>query len=234
MQVHNQAQLPLSLRLRDEATFANFFPGSNVEIIRSLEQVASGAGERMIYLCSARGQGRSHLLQAACHAAQQQQLTSVYLPLGNLLNFSPDMLSDLESLSLICIDDLHVIAGQPVWEEAIFHLYNRVNDSGKRLIIAANELPKQVGLQLPDLTSRLSWGIVYQLHALSDEEKIAALMMRADQRGMTLSEETAKYILTHCPRHMGTLLAALDALDNASLAAQRRLTVPFVKEILQV
>lgn len=229
-----QTQLPLSLRLRDEATFANFYPGSNLEILRSLEQIAAGSGERMVYLCGARGQGRSHLLQAACQTASQHQLTSVYLPLGNLLNFTPEALSGLESLSLVCIDDLHIIAGQLIWEEALFHLYNRINDSGKRLIIAANDLPKQIGLQLPDLTSRLAWGITYQLHALSDEEKLAALTMRADHRGMTLPEETARYILTHCPRHMGTLLAALDALDNASLAAQRRLTIPFVKEILQI
>jgi DnaA family protein len=229
-----QSQLPLGLRLRDEATFANFYQGRNTEIVAELIKVASGHGERMIYLCGSRGQGRSHLLQAACHQAHQQQLTSVYLPLGSLQSYTPDMLDGLESLSLICIDDLQVIAGQLAWEEAVFHLYNRIYDAGKRLIIAANDLPKQIALQLPDLTSRLSWGIVYQLHALTDNEKLAALIMRADSRGMNLSEETAKYILTHCPRHMGTLLAALDALDNASLAAQRRLTIPFVKEILQI
>lgn len=229
-----QSQLPLGLRLKDEATFANFYPGRNAEIMTELKRTVSGEGERMIYLCGSRGQGRSHLLQAACHEAHQQHLTSVYLPLGNLLNFSPDMLTGLESLSLICIDDLQVIAGQLAWEEAIFHLYNRIRDAGSRLIVAANDLPQQIGLQLPDLTSRLSWGIIYQLHALTDDEKLAALTMRAEHRGMTLAEETAKYILNHCPRHMGTLLAALDALDNASLAAQRRLTIPFVKEILQI
>lgn len=229
-----QAQLPLGLRLKDEATFANFYLGSNAETIAELKKSASGEGERMVYLCSSRGQGRSHLLQAACHQAHQQQRTSVYLPLANLQNYTPEVLSGLESLSLICIDDLQAIAGQLAWEEAIFHLYNRARDAGQCLIVAANDLPQLIGLQLPDLTSRLSWGIVYQLHALSDEEKIAALTMRAEHRGMTLSEETAKYILTHCPRHMGTLIAALDALDNASLAAQRRLTIPFVKEVLHV
>lgn len=229
-----QAQLPLGLRLKDEATFANFYPGRNVEILTELQKTAAGVGESMIYLCGSRGEGRSHLLQAACHEAHQHQQSSVYLPLGGLLNFSPDIFNGLETLSLICIDDLHVIAGQPAWEEALFHLYNRVRDVGQRMIVSANDLPKQLTLQLPDLTSRLSWGIIYQLHALADDEKLSALIMRAESRGMTLSEDTAKYILTHCPRHMGTLLAALDALDNASLAAQRRLTIPFVKEILQI
>jgi DnaA family protein len=129
---------------------------------------------------------------------------------------------------------VHVIAGHAQWEEALFHLYNRVYDAGGRMILAANDLPKQIHIGLPDLASRLSWGIVFQLHALDDAEKVAVLIMRAHRRGMNLSDEVAKYILTHCPRHMGTLLAALDALDNASLAAQRRLTIPFVKEVLQI
>src|SRR5690348_5950733 len=116
MQVSSQAkqtQLPLGLRLRDEATFANFHSGRNSKIITELKKTAAATGGRVIYLCGSRGEGRSHLLQAACHEAHQHQRTSVYLPLGNLLSISPDMLDGLETLSLICIDDLQVIAGQP-------------------------------------------------------------------------------------------------------------------------
>ena len=123
---------------------------------------------------------------------------------------------------------------RPEWEEAIFHLYNRVKEAGGRLVMAAHDLPKAIRVQLPDLVSRFSWGVVYQLHSLVDEEKLAVLIQRAHHRGINLSEEVGRYILTHCPRHMGTLFAALDALDRASLAAQRRLTIPFVKEVLQI
>lgn len=227
-------QLTLGLSLKDEATFDNFFIGNNAEIITALKKTAAAEGERMVYICGARGQGRSHLLQAVCHQASQQKITSVYLPLGNLIAFTPDVLSGLETLNIICLDDLQAVAGQRAWEEAIFHLYNRVYDAGGRIVITAHALPKSLALTLPDLESRLSWGVVYQLHALTDEEKLAALIMRAKRRGIFLSEEVARYILTHCPRHMGTLFAALDALDNASLAAQRRLTIPFVKEVLQI
>ena len=129
---------------------------------------------------------------------------------------------------------MQVVAGHPEWEEAIFYLYNRVYDAGGRIVIAAHDLPKAIQLGLPDLESRLSWGIIYQLHPLSDEEKLIVLTMRALRRGINLSEEVGRYILTHCPRHMGTLFAALDALDKASLAAQRRLTIPFVKEVLEI
>jgi len=228
------AQLTLGLSLKDEATFENFFAGKNGEVISELKKTASGKGEKIIYLCGTRGQGCSHLLQASCHDAHQHQLSSVYLPLANLLSLSPEILNGLESLALICLDDLHVIAGQMAWEEAIFHLFNRVYDAGGRMLIAAHDLPKAIHLKLADLTSRLSWGMVFQLHPLSDEEKLSALTMRANRRGISLSEEVGKYILTHCPRHMSTLFAALDALDKASLAAQRRLTIPFVKEVLQI
>lgn len=228
------AQLTLGLSLKDEATFSNFYADNNAEIIAEIKKTASGQGERVIYLCGTRGQGCSHLLQAACHYAHQHHITSVYLPLANLITLTPEVLSGLESLKLVCVDDLQVIAGHPEWEEAIFHLYNRIYDSGGRIILAANGLPKAINLSLSDLISRLSWGIVFQLHPLTDEEKLSILIMRANRRGINLSEEVARYILTHCPRHMGTLFAALDVLDKASLAAQRRLTIPFVKEILEI
>jgi DnaA family protein len=230
----HSAQLTLGFSLKDEATFANFFPGPNNEIVTELQKTARGIGERVIYLCSTRGQGCSHLLQACCHYAQQHQMTSVYLPLAQLVTLSPEVCVGLESLQVVCLDDLQAIAGCPAWEEAIFHLYNRIYDRGGSIIMAAHDLPKAIHLALPDLVSRLSWGIVFQLHPLPDEEKLSLLIARAHARGIHLSEEVGKYLLTHCPRHMATLFAALDALDKASLAAQRRLTIPFVKEVLQL
>jgi len=229
-----ESQLTLGLNLKDEATFNNFYAGKNEEIVAGLKQTSGGEGEHIVYLCGSRGQGRSHLLQACCHHASQHKITSVYLPLGSLQSLSPDLLMGLETLGLVCIDDLHMIAGQRDWEEAIFNLYNRIYDVGGRVIIAADELPKAIHLTLPDLESRLSWGIVYQLHTLTDAEKLSVLTKRANNRGISLSEEVGKYMLTHCSRHMGALFSALDALDKASLAAQRRLTIPFVKEVLQI
>jgi DnaA family protein len=147
---------------------------------------------------------------------------------------SADVLLGLESLNLICLDDLHHISQYLEWEEAVFHLYNRVYDAGGCMIMAGNDLPRSLNMQLPDLVSRLSWGVIYQLQSLTDVEKQAILVKRADQRGIYLSDEVAKYLLTHCPRHMGALFAVLDVLDKASLAAKRRLTIPFVKEVLEL
>jgi DnaA family protein len=227
-------QLTLGLHLKDEATFENFYSANNTEIISVLKNAISGEGEKIIFLHGTRGQGCTHLLQACCHEAH---LNSVYLPLAHLLarddkkRVAPEI---IERVAVVCLDDLQAIAGHPEWEEAIFHLYNRIYDNGGRIIMAAHDSPKALPLGLPDLISRLSWGIVYKLHPLSDDEKLAALTMRAHRRGIALSEEVGRYLLTHCPRHMSTLFAALNALDKASLAAQRRLTIPFVKEVLEI
>lgn len=228
------AQLTLGLSLRDETTFDNFYLGSNIEIVNELKKAVTKNGEKIIFLYGKRGQGCSHLLQACCHYAYQHQLSSVYLPLANLYSLAPEILLGLESLSLICLDDLEAIAQHTEWEEAVFHLFNRVIDADGQVIVAAHSIPKAIHLNLEDLVSRLSWGIVYQLQPLTDIEKLSALIMRAKRRGMMLSEEVGTYILNHCPRQMNTLFAALDALDKASLAAQRRLTIPFVKEVLQI
>jgi DnaA family protein len=228
------AQLPLGLSLKDDASFENFYPGANIEIVAALQKSAARQGEKLIYLCGARGQGRSHLLQAACHEAALHKLSAVYLPLNDLKSEPPEMLHGLETLDLVCIDDVQCLADTPAWEEAVFHLFNRVHDARGMMILAGNDLPQALPLKLPDLLSRLSWGVTYQLHPLTDDEKITVLIRRAKARGITLSEEVGKYLLSHCPRHMTTLLAALDALDKASLAQQRRLTIPFVKEVLEI
>jgi DnaA family protein len=231
-------QLTLGVGLKDEATFANYFSdfssGKNLQLVEELKKSARGSGERVIYFYGSGGEGCTHLLQACCHEANQHKRKSVYLPLAHFIDFSPEIFEGLESLDLVCIDDVHKIAGKSEWEEALFHAYNRIRDNNGHLIVTSNAAPKVLGLALPDIASRLSWGVVFQLQPLSDQEKLSVLIMRAERRGMTLSEEVGKFILTHCPRHMSTLFAALDALDNISLAAQRKLTIPFVKMVLQI
>ncbi len=227
-------QLTLGVGLKDEATFANYFAGNNTLLLQELAKTASGEGERVIYFFGAGGQGCTHLLQACCHAANLLQLSSVYLPLAELIDYSPAIFEGLETLKLICMDDVHMLAGKPQWEEAFFHTYNRIRDAGSHLIVTAKTAPKSLGFALPDVVSRLTWGMVFQLQSLTDQEKLHVLIMRAERRGMTLSEEVGKFILNHCPRHMSTLFAALDALDKISLAAQRKLTIPFVKTVLQI
>jgi DnaA-homolog protein len=227
-------QLTLSVGLKDQATFENYFSKENAELATELKRSVSGQGERVIYFYGASGVGCSHLAQACCHYAHEFHTNAIYLPLGNLLSFSPEIFQGLESIPLISIDDLQAIAGLRPWEEAFLYFFNRVLDAGGRLIISAKTSPKALGFELQDVVSRLAAGVVYALQPLSDETKLEALIKRAERRGLSLSEEVANFILTHCPRHMNTLFAALEVLDKESLATKRRPTIPFVKEILEI
>ena len=222
------SQLPLEIGLRDSATFASFYAGENATAVGVLQ----AGSEPFIFLAGKHGTGKSHLLQALCHEIHQQARSSAYLPLGQHAELAPAMCEGLEALPLICLDDIDAIAGQDEWEAALFHLYNRVRDAGGRLLATARQVPAEIGFVLPDLASRLAWGPVFQLKALSDIHKLAALQHRADVRGLALSDEVGEYLLRRSPRDMGSLFELLEKLDRESLVAQRRLTIPFVRDLL--
>ncbi|MBF7054420.1 DnaA regulatory inactivator Hda [Halomonas sp. KAO] len=226
------AQLPLGVGLRDDATFANFHAGPNATLVGRLAQQLEQEGEPFLYLWGAPGVGRSHLLQAACHGASDQDRRALYLPLEELGHFPPLMLEDIERLDLVAIDDLERVVGRPRWEEALFHAYNRLRDAGKRLIVAAEAPPRQLPVKLPDLASRLTWGVTFHVQGLDDAGRLAALQLRARVRGMLLTDDVARYILHRGPRRLDELFRLLEELDRASLSAQRKLTIPFVKQAL--
>jgi DnaA family protein len=228
-------QLPLGVRLRDDATFANYYPGANAAALGYVERLCdadAGWAENLIYLWGNDGVGRSHLLQAACLRFEQHGEPALYLPLGEVVTLGPELLDNLEQYELVCLDDLDAIAGRADWEEALFHLFNRLRDAGRRLLLAASASPRELGIQLPDLQSRLSLSLVFQLQELSDEDKLRALQLRASRRGLHLTDEVGRFILTRGARSMSALFELLEQLDQASLQAQRKLTIPFLKETL--
>jgi len=223
-------QLPLSMWLREGANFDNYFASLNRPLLASL----NNSEEQFVFLWGTESVGKTHLLQAACHAATARGEGSVYLPMSEAAQFAPEMLEGLEHLALVAIDDVNVIAGDRDWETALFNLYNRIRDTGTgRLLVAANKPLPELGLQLPDLQSRLSWGLVYQVQTMSDDEKLLALKQRADSRGFELPDEVANYLLRHYQRQTTALFELLDRLDQHSLAEQRRLTIPFVKQVIE-
>lgn len=221
-------QLPLRIGLRDSATFANFYPGENGPLCHALQQAA----EPFIYLWGGSGCGKSHLLQAACHEVSEAGGTAIYLPLAEPEGLQPQVLEGMEQMSLVCLDDLQAVAGKPDWELALFHLYNRLRDSGGRLIATADAPPAALQLGLADLVSRLGWGPVYQLSSPDDEVRSAALRLRAANRGMEMPPEVADYLLKRASRDMHALFSLLERLDEHSLAAQRKLTIPFVRDLI--
>ena len=222
-------QLPLGVRLADRAVFASYYPGDNLQVLHWLREFAAPGGAGVGVLQGPAGSGKSHLLQAVC----AQLPASGYFPLTELRGLGAGSLEGAETLSCVCIDDLQLAAGEPAWEAALFRLYCEIEARRGRLLLATALPPAQLGLRLPDLASRLAAAVIFGLRPLDETQQREALRLRAQQRGLELPEETALYLQRRFPRDMGSLHRLLDTLDAASLTEQRRLTLPFIREVLR-
>jgi DnaA family protein len=227
-----QAQLALGVTLHEDMTFDNFYAGTeNQAILFNLRQFINRTGENFIFLWGREGVGISHLLQACCHEIVRMGEQAIYLSLSETY-LQPEVLQDLEAFQLICLDDIDSVLGQTAWESALFYLYNCASEKNVRLLVAAKHAPAILNCKLPDLHSRLLWGLALPVNLLADEEKLIALQIRAQNRGLVLADDVGQFLLRHCARNMTTLFNLLDRLDAASLAAKRRLTIPFIKQAL--
>lgn len=236
----NISQLTLSVQLPDDEIFDSYFSESNHSVLSQLKlfidqsQVVEPNQLNSFYLFGLTGVGKSHLLHACSAYAAQLNKTSVCLSCAELLLLSVEVLDGLEQIDVICLDDIQLIADNTVWQQAIFDLFNRVLEQNNCLLISGDQSATQLGLSLPDLVSRLSWGLTEQVKPLLDDEKVAALQYRASKRGLTLSNEAANFLLNRLSREMGNLIASLDILDNASIREQRKITIPFIKDVLPI
>jgi DnaA family protein len=226
------SQLPLQIGLRPPATLEGFVPGDNAQALAGVRACALGQGEPLLFLAGAAGSGKTHLLAGACDLASRAGRRGAYLPLGAAGGLAPGLLADLDRLDLVCLDDLDGIAGDRTWEEAVFGLFNGLRDHGGRLIVAAAGRPGDLPLALPDLRSRLGWGLTLVLQPLRDDQLCAALEAAAAARGLRLGDGVARHLVERLPRALPELVRVLDRLDQASLAAQRPLTLPFVRAVL--
>lgn len=227
-------QLSLALSLRDEATFDNYWiaPGSlRAQLVATLNG-GMPPDDQVVYLWGAPGTGCSHLLQAACRQRHLAGEHVQYLPLEELVALKPaDLLADLEYQDLVCLSGIEQLAGEPAWEEALFNFYNRCRQYGCSLLIGAGCPPRELPLRLADLKSRLSAALVFHLPPYTDGEKVEILRHRARRLGIDLPPAVAAFIVTRGERDMDSLMAYLHRLDKASLAAKRRITLPFVKSV---
>lgn len=224
------AQLPLALELREGHELDNFHAGPNGLALATVRAAAQGE-ERQAFLWATPGQGRSHLLEGAVRYAQKLGRTACLLPAAELLPLVPEVLESMEQFALLAVDDVDLFAGQPEWEEALFHLYNRVMAQDGVLLFSASAAPGAPAWRLPDLATRLAAGPVIRLQPLEQDDLAALLGERARERGLKLGGEVARFMVMRSERSPAALMARLAVLDRMALARQRALTIPFIKDV---
>jgi len=226
-------QLPLAVQLAPELSLEDFIAGDNGQLLATLSRLAMGKEDGNLYLSGPEASGKSHLLMGLCALAQKQGLRCAYLPLKDILDLSPELLQDMETLDLLALDDIHLLAGRGDWEEALFVLFNQRQAASGPTVFSADRGPASLPLALPDLRSRLGWGTSYRVHPLNDEGRRELLRRQAERRGLGMDEQAIRWLVSRHSRDPRQLLSLVEELDRAALAAKKsRLTLPFVQRQL--
>ncbi|HET9485001.1 MAG TPA: DnaA regulatory inactivator Hda [Xanthomonadales bacterium] len=223
-------QLPLGLKFPAHQRIEEFVHGDNAAAVGALQRSLAQADAPWVFLAGAEGSGKTHLLIAACQLDPAR--TAQYLPLAMLGESAEAALMSLDRFDLVCIDDVQAIAGRRGAEIALFDVYNRARAQGATLVFAARHAPARLPLELPDLASRLSSCSQFVLKPLDEEARREVLKARAARRGFELDDPVLDFLFRRYPRDLGAMLELLDRLDRESLAAQRRITVPFLRRIM--
>lgn len=224
-------QIPLPLMPRRDNRFDNFVAGPNLASVEALKCMPDEPGAN-VFLSGAEGSGKTHLLNALCVETRERGGRAFYLALKRLPKDAIASLQGLEQLDLVCVDDLHAVAGDRDWEEALFHCFNRIREANGRLLVSSRDRLSALGLGLPDLASRLAWGLRLQLQPLEDHDKMAVIRLHSDALGLSLPEEVQAYLLKHHDRSMAALIQTVERLHEVALTVKRRITVPLAREVL--
>ncbi len=225
-------QLTLAVNLPRDPALSGFVAGPNAEALAAVQACAEGEGEPFIYLWGPPGSGKTHLLLGASRDLEGRGDGALYLDLGTE-GLEPAMLQGLERLALVSLDNVHLVAGDRDWERALFDLFNRLRESGRRLLAAAHVPVAELGLRLPDLRSRLNWGPAFRLRPLGDDLRLQLLTQAAHSRGMRLEPKAAEYIMQHCPRDPHSLERVLDRIEAATLTEKRPPNLAFLRRVLK-
>lgn len=222
----------LPLGSNDRAGFENFWVGHNSELVTAIQTSIRKGEPHLLYFYGAGGSGKSHLLYAAMRFAREEILPCSYVSLMDSYA-SPDMLDAVDVHHLVCVDDVHAWAGDNEREQALFALFEKVKSAKGQLLVTANQPPESCNFALRDLVSRLGSGLVYALHGLTDEQQFEAIKLRAHHRGLKISDDTVRYLLSRSSRDSRELFSILDDIDRASLIEKRRITIPFLQVVLR-
>lgn len=228
-------QLALQVSLPAHAVFDTFISNGNEALVVQLKNIIQqpSFGETLFF-SGKQGSGKTHLLQATCHASAEPA-QAVYLNLANP-DYTYEVLEGWDNSQLICLDNIDIVDGDADWEEALFDLFNRRLERPQgqiaSLLMSASKSLNELNFKLPDLRSRLSSGLIFQITELAEQHLSLALTAHANQRGFEIPTDTMNFLMSRLPRELSELMSWLDKTDKASLEAKRKLTIPFVKELL--
>lgn len=225
-------QIPLQLEPRRPDRFDDFVAGPNASVLAAVMGLLDEPGGSL-FLSGPDGSGKSHLLNALCHSARERGLAAFYIALRKLPEEAAASLEGLRVLDLVCVDDIDSVAGNPVWENALFGCFNEVRTARGRLLVASKLPLSKLEFCLPDLASRLAWGVRQNLQLPGDDGKMEILQQRANALRIEVPSDVQNYLLKHGKRDMTSLLQTLEQLKDAAFADKRKITVPMARKILK-
>jgi len=229
-------QYSLDIALPKFATFETFIDTSGSHLPSVLKELTheSLSEPRQYFLWGGLSTGKTHLLQAICNHHAVSNQSAIYLPMKDLVTQDPEILQDMQHIDVLCMDDVDAVLGEKEWDRQLFLLINELRAANKSIVMTASHNPNDAKVSFPDLASRLVWGPVYKLNYLVDDEKSRAIQEHAKVRGLEVPTEVCSFLLKRFPRELDKLIGLLDKLDQESLAQQKKVTVPFVKSVLNI
>ena len=223
-------QIPLDVSLSEYMTFETFYLGPNKSVVDSLRDEKN----QLIWLAGLEGFGKTHLLHAFLNSHEHENKKVLYLPMSESQDFTPDILDNLAQYDLVAIDDIENIIGDMTWEEQLLKFYEDSYSTRNKILITANDTPKGLNFLLPDLSSRFNLALIERLRPMNEDEMIKAILIHSKARGFDLPEDSAKYLINRVPRDVSVLIDMIKLLDYESLSMQRKLTIPFIKPVLDI
>ena len=223
-------QIPLPVSISEYMTFETFYLSSNKVVIDSIKDDKN----KLIWIAGLQGSGKTHILQATVNYMDTGDNRLLYLPMRESKDFTPDILDNLNQFDLVAIDDIENVIGNFAWEEQLLILYEELIHTKSRILISSSDTPQGLSFKLPDLSSRFSLGLVERLKPMNEEQIIEAISLHATVRGFNLPQEVAKYLISRVPRDVSVLVDIIKLLDYESLSKQRKLTIPFIKTVLDI
>ena len=211
-------------------TFETFYLSSNKVVIDSIKDDKN----KLIWIAGLQGSGKTHILQATINYMDDGINRLLYLPMRESKDFTPDILDNLDQFDLVAIDDIENVIGDFSWEEQLLILYEELIHTKSRIIVSSSDTPQGLNFKLPDLASRFSLGLVDRLKPMNEEQMIEAISLHAKVRGFNLPQDVAKYLISRVPRDVSVLVDIIKLLDYESLSKQRKLTIPFIKTVLDI